>query len=110
MINPVKAIEAISTAIDLDPDSQYYRFNRGVLKRKSADHQGDIEDFTKAFEIDPSFAEAVYEIGSIYFDIGDSEKACKNWKIGSELEHANSQILLNKHCNQSFNDYNKITE
>lgn len=98
MLNPVMAIEAISKAIYLDPESQYYRFNRGVLRRKSKDYQSAIDDFAKAFEIDPSFAEAVYEIGSIYFDLGDTKKACDSWRIGSELGHADSQHLLSRHC------------
>lgn len=97
MLNPVMAIEAISKAIYLDPESQYYRFNRGFLKRKSKDYQSAINDFAKAFEIDPSFAEAVYEIGSIYFDLGDCEQAYKYWKIGSDLGDVNSQTLLDKH-------------
>lgn len=93
-----KAQAAITSAQSLDPTSAKIWYDSGVIKRELSDLEGAIRDFEKSYEINPSLNSASHNIGSIYFDLGNNEKACEYWKIGASLGNQNSQVLLEKHC------------
>ena len=92
------ALNSISRALLLDPSSPEIWYDSGVIKRDSGNTRGAVDDFRRAFELNPSFGSAVHNIGSIYFDLGDMEKACHYWVIGANLGHANSQMAREKYC------------
>ena len=98
-----RAIEVINRALDLDQSSAEIWYDRGVIKRDSGDLDGAIDDFKKAVELNPSFGMAVHNIGSICFDRGDQEEACRYWSIGSDLGHLNSSISRNRYCSHRPN-------
>ena len=92
------AMEVINRALDLDQSSAEIWYDRGVIKRDSGDLDGAIDDFKKAFDLNPSFGMAVHNIGSICFDRGEQEDACRYWGIGARLGHGNSKALYEKYC------------
>lgn len=93
-----KAKAAISRALSLNPSSGKIWYDSGVIKRESGDLEGAIEDFEKSHKLDPSLNSAGHNIGSIYFDLGNNEEACKYWKIGADLGNQSSKALWQKHC------------
>ena len=93
-----KAKEIIVRALALNPSSATIWYDSGVIKRESGDLNGAIEDFEKSRRINPSLNSSAHNIGSIYFDLGNNEKACEYWKIGASLGNQNSQALIEKHC------------
>ena len=94
------AMEVINRALDLDQLASEIWYDRGVIKRDSGDLDGAIDDFKKAFDLNPSFGMAVHNIGSICFDRGEQEDACRYWGIGARLGHGNSKALYEKYCLQ----------
>tara|TARA_Y100000741_G_scaffold339293_1_gene300034 strand:+ start:299 stop:889 length:591 start_codon:yes stop_codon:yes gene_type:complete len=56
---------------------QYYR--RGEEKRKLSNHQGAIEDFTKAIEKNPSYGEVYFYRGLSRMVLGDYEGALEDY-------------------------------
>lgn len=93
-----RAIEVISRALDLDQASPEIWYDRGVIRRDSGDLDGAIDDFKKAFDLNPSFGMAVHNIGSICFDRGEQEEACRYWSIGADLGHLNSRTAKDRYC------------
>ena len=92
------ALDLISRALVLDPSSPEIWYDSGVINRDSGNNRGAVDDFRRAFELNPAFGSAVHNIGSIYFDLGDMEKACHYWGIGANLGHANSQTIRERYC------------
>ena len=74
-------------------------FITGVyVKDKLGDIQGAIEDYNKAIEINPKYAEAFYNRGIAKFTIGDKEGACSDWRKAGELGVIESYEMIKKHC------------
>ena len=92
------ALKTINNALRLNSKSSKIYYDCGVIKRDSGDLQGALNDFKKSFELDPRFGSAIHNIGSIYFDKGETKKACEYWQIGSKLGNENSKLLLDRHC------------
>jgi len=95
-----RATEVINRALDLDQSSAEIWYDRGVIKRDSGDLDGAVDDFKKAFDLNPAFGMAVHNIGSICFDRGEQEEACRYWSIGADLGHLNSRTARDQYCSK----------
>jgi len=75
------AEEDMSSAIELEPDYFWHYLDRGRLRiRDIGDRSGALDDFNRAIEIDPSiFYPYVFRAG-IYDEMGELEKAEKDYK------------------------------
>ena len=58
-----EAITLYTRAIKLDPKYATAYNNRGLVRHKTGDYLGAIEDFTKAIELDPGFSEPHFNRG-----------------------------------------------
>jgi tetratricopeptide (TPR) repeat protein len=65
-------------------------FNRGNFKFRLKEYGFSIEDFNKAIEISPEFAEAYYRRGEAKSSIGNHSEAIKDYNKAID-------IILNKY-------------
>ncbi len=62
-------------AIELDDQNAMAYANRGIASLFGNVYHGGIEDFTRAIEIDPEYAEAYYFRGLAYESMGETALA-----------------------------------
>jgi tetratricopeptide (TPR) repeat protein len=76
-------------AVQKDPNNKFFRYAFGVFLLKKEDYQGAIDQFTKTLEIDPSYADATYNMGVAYLNWGvtikkAADKASETQKKGAK--------------------------
>jgi tetratricopeptide (TPR) repeat protein len=65
-----EAIQAFKLAIENEPGSKLNHYVLGILYRTIHDYDAAIAEFKKATEIDPEYADAIYDIGATYYNWG----------------------------------------
>jgi formylglycine-generating enzyme required for sulfatase activity len=70
-----EAMEKISMAIELDPATANYFWERALIDRESGNQKDALKDFLKAIELEPGQAELYFEAGKIYHQTKRLEKA-----------------------------------
>ena len=80
------AIEAFEYALDLDGTDSSAWFNLGALKRRRADHSGAAECFSRALELDASYAKAANGLALASLEIGAIENAIHGFRVLLSLE------------------------
>ena len=85
----------------LDRGSRYGR--NGVYHRA-------IEDFTKALELDPDFAEAWYNRGCSWYEVGDYEKSIADLTRAIELAPTVGLYYGQRSLVYLFNDQPELAE
>lgn len=93
---PQKAVTALSTAIDLDPEYAYAQYNRARCYLKLKDFEKSLKDMEAAVKNDKSYADEVLMLkGDMYFVQGDFKKAlglyqeCLGLKKGAKKKRIN---------------------
>ena len=66
--------------------SAVFYYNRGIDKSDVGDYYGAISDYSKAIEINPSYAKAYANRGIAKELIGDRKGACSDWRKVRSLE------------------------
>jgi tetratricopeptide (TPR) repeat protein len=61
-------IDKLNAAIEQDPENKVYYFARAVSVMKMGDLDGAEADYLKVIELDPTFADAYYNLGVVYVD------------------------------------------
>jgi len=79
-----------------DISSSFY--NRGTMIGKLGDYVRAIEDFDKAIEINPYFAEAYFNCGLAKYNLGDINGACLYWSTAGKLGYYGAYELIKEHC------------
>ncbi|MBI3189559.1 MAG: tetratricopeptide repeat protein, partial [Ignavibacteriales bacterium] len=69
-----EALPFIQEAVLKDPSNKILQNNLGLLLMQTEDLSGAIEHLNKALEIDPSFEDALRNIGIAYMRLGDQMK------------------------------------
>lgn len=82
---------------DVSEDAGTY-FEEGTNKHLAGDHEGAIEDFNKAIELDPQFAEAYNNRGIAKFKLGDLNGACSDWHKAGELGTMAAPDNIRQYC------------
>ena len=59
---------------------------------------GAIDDYNKAIEINPQYAEAFNNRGNAKAKLGDKEGACLDWRKAGELGVNGAYELIKKYC------------
>ncbi len=85
-------------------------YNRGLAHSKKGEVELAIEDYTKAIELKPDFAEAYYYRGGAFLRLGEQEKAKSDLatasSIGINSATASDEILRN--CDRAWRTLGNI--
>lgn len=74
-------------------------FAHGKLYTELDLHEDAIKDLNWSVFLKPNLAEPFYLRGNNYLAIGNTYKACKNWRESAARQHISSQALLDQYCN-----------
>ena len=77
-IDPSKAIDYLSQAIEKDSTMAKYFYFRGIAKYKQGDYHGSISDFSKVNNKDTLLSITYMYMGMAYKNLGEYEKASYN--------------------------------
>jgi tetratricopeptide (TPR) repeat protein len=70
-------------------------YNKGLERAKQKDYAGAIEEFTRALQLAPYFAEAYYHRGLAYYDLGEILNAVSDFTEALKL---NPQSVESYYC------------
>ena len=73
------AIEAYSSAINLNPLNARVYNNRGIVYGRKGEIDNAIEDFSKAIQLKPDYATPYYGRGIVHANIGDFDNAIRDY-------------------------------
>lgn len=71
--------------IDRNQELAIKYFNSGKEKSKNGEVDLAIEDYTKAIELNPDYADAYYYRSKAWLQIGEEEKAKSDMKTANEI-------------------------
>ncbi len=60
-------------------------YNHGVAHSKKGELKFAIEDYTKAIELKPDYADAYYRRSKVWLHLGETEKAKADMQTASEI-------------------------
>ena len=92
-----KAEETLTKAIKYDKNNFEAYYYRGCAKINAMKYQEAIEDFLKAVEIKPDYADAYFNLGRTYYLIHNEDKACEYYKLADQYGRPNLEDYL-KRC------------
>ena len=92
-----KAEETLSKAIRYDKGNFEAYYYRGCAKVNALNYQGAIEDFQKAIELKPDYADAYFNLGRTYYLMNDQDKACEYYKLADKYGRPNLEDYI-KNC------------
>ena len=92
-----KAEETLSKAIRYDKSNFEAYYYRGCAKVNALNYQGAIEDFQKAIELKPDYADAYFNLGRTYYLMNDADKACEYYKLADKYGRPNLEDYI-KNC------------
>jgi tetratricopeptide (TPR) repeat protein len=72
--------------------------NRGLIKKALKDFDGATEDYTKAIEINPSFASAYFNRGNISVLKEEPGNGCEDFKKALDLGLNKALEYVAKYC------------
>lgn len=93
-----KAEETLTKAIKYDMHNFEAYYYRGCAKVNALNYQGAIEDFLKAIELKPDYADAYFNLGRTYYLMNDEENACESYKMAQKYGRPNLEDYLRR-CN-----------
>jgi tetratricopeptide (TPR) repeat protein len=77
-------------------DNAAYYYNQGVARYEKGDYAKAINDYTKAIEWNPRYAEAYYNRGIAYDDKGQYDRAIKDYTEAIEINPRYSDAYVNR--------------
>lgn len=113
-----KAEKKLNELIDLEPNSAYLYFQRGLVKEMNLKYKECIPDFTKVIELDPKMKFSRTNRGYAYRHIGESEKAIEDFKAEMSInpeavysyEHISMVYYLDKDYKNALENVNIAIE
>ena len=92
------AITDYDKAIEIDSQSAFAYYSRGIAKSKLGDYQGAIADWNKAIEINPQNADAYSNRGVARELANNLGGACRDWRKAVDLGDERSAERVNNQC------------
>ncbi len=74
--------------------------NRAILLGKHRNFNQAIEDLTTAISLKPDYAEAWYNRGVAYYQMGEKEKACGDWQKAAKLGFEQARANIVQYCSR----------
>lgn len=93
-----KAIEYFGKVIELIPNHIQAHMEIGVAKMNVSKFENAIVEFNKVLSLEPDNPFALNNRGVAYFQIGNSVKACNDWKLVESLGFDISHSAIKNHC------------
>ena len=108
---PMESVEAYQKALELNDKDPNVLTDQGVMFRRLGWFDRAIANFTKAYQVDPSHATSLYNLGITYrYDLQDFPKAQEAWtkflavnpngpgsdRVRQELEFLNTHPAIPK--------------
>lgn len=73
----------------------------GIKKYNNKDFRGAIEDYTQAIKINPNYAEAYYNRGIVYDELGDKKTAIQDYNQAIKIKPNDADAYYNRGIAQS---------
>ncbi len=90
--------ELIDNAMEEDKSNAWAIRNSGVFELLSKNYTKALQYFEQADKLDPDVELLNYYMGETNFALGNKDKACQYWKIGSQLKEEKSVKRLAEIC------------
>ncbi len=106
-------------AIENFPENAYLFYsNRGWSRRELGDYVGAIQDFTKAVQLNPNFAEAYSNLGVVRSQLGQYDEALAQCNKAIRLRPSDARTYYIRglafsnlgHYSQAITDFSKAVE
>jgi tetratricopeptide (TPR) repeat protein len=85
------ALQALNTALRLDPDQPSYYVARGTVLDYLARSDEALSDYNRAIRLDPKYAQAYYERAITYRDRGELGRALRDFERAIGLDGSHHQ-------------------
>jgi tetratricopeptide (TPR) repeat protein len=113
-----QAIQALSTAIELNPKEVGPYYNRGLAYTKLRRHAEAVQDYSRAIELDPKFEAAYIQRGFTFFNMGQDDQAIDDFNRAIALNPKpaaayNGRGIVNanrRNFAEAIRDYNRAIE
>jgi tetratricopeptide (TPR) repeat protein len=96
------AIIDFSTTIMIDANYTTAYFYRGLVNSIINKNKEAIIDFNKAIELDNKNDYYYYYRGLAFYDFGDQNKACSDWKTALAEGYQGAEKMIEKYCGETF--------
>lgn len=96
-----RAIDYLDRALELEPNNVRAYYNRAYWKEQSLELEEAEEDYLKAVELDPIYADAYNGLGNVHYKMGKKDEACKNWTYAHELGSIKSDDIFKQFCDEA---------
>jgi tetratricopeptide (TPR) repeat protein len=84
----------VTETIEIDSDSAFAHYNRGLAYYRESKYQLAIDCCSKAIKIDKNYADAYYVRGLAYYDAGADFIACAEIVIAAHMGHELAQQFV----------------
>lgn len=73
-------------------------FSRGLNAYNNKNYRKAISNFSRSYEIDPSFIDALYNRATTYLEINELKSACNDWLELKNLGQTTGELLYLQNC------------
>lgn len=89
-----------SNSLTHDASSKAYNFFlKGMKAYSRKKYAKAIGYFSESFHYNPNNTDALFNIATSYYEMGDKENACKTWQQLDALGEADATLLYKNNCN-----------
>ena len=98
-----EAVTSYDTAIELQPGSPEYYFNRGCALSDSDKLEAAVESYNHAIQLRPDYAEAYYNRGIAFKDLGRLQESIESWNKVIQLNPDSTETDRNLSTIKQYN-------
>lgn len=91
-----------------NPNDVEALYNRGTLRYELGDNRGAIADFTKLAKMEPEDIGAHQQLGIIYRNNGDKQRALEHFQAAADIARRNGEWDLYKSMMEEIDFVNKL--